>query len=385
LLQNQLKGILVMKPNKSTFKIGSVICFIIALVFCFTACSAQPTLTENVSENTTTSNTTVPPTEIVEETTPTTYKEPDYTIAFNETNIMKIYDVGNGAFQVHCEFDGTKPNQDFLHITLVNLSLMNDLGATDVSFIGMSGDDEPIFITYENGDIIPATYIVPDSWRDTEDEDAESYGVNSVLHINEALGISGTQNSRTSETTTESTTAVDLTPTVSNIYTGNGDDVIEIELLPEISVFQITGNADGRHFSVKGYNSDGDSTDLFVNTSDVYNGTVIDPTQETSLLEISATGEWEVEVSSIYSQQMISIGDTINGSGDEILLIKSYGKTASISGNPNERHFAVKTYGAAGNDLLINTTDVYDGKVMLNSEPVILEISAVGEWSVTFN
>lgn len=374
-----------MKPNKSTFKIGSVICFIIALVFCFTACSAQPTLTENVSENTTTSNTTVPPTEIVEETTPTTYKEPDYTIAFNETNIMKIYDVGNGAFQVHCEFDGTKPNQDFLHITLVNLSLMNDLGATDVSFIGMSGDDEPIFITYENGDIIPATYIVPDSWRDTEDEDAESYGVNSVLHINEALGISGTQNSRTSETTTESTTAVDLTPTVSNIYTGNGDDVIEIELLPEISVFQITGNADDMHFAVKGYDTDGNSTGLFVNTTDVYSGTVIDPTQETTLLEISATGDWKVEVSSIYSQQMISIGDTISGSGDEILLIKNYGKTASIVGNASEYHFAVKTYGAKGNDLLVNTTDPYDGKVMLNDEPVIMEITAVGEWSVTLN
>lgn len=168
------------------------------------------------------------------------------------------------------------------------------------------------------------------------------------------------------------------------IYTGKGDDVIDVTPPDGVWVLHAIGNKEERHFAVKGYDSAGNPTELFVNTTDPYDGTTLDPSLSTATLEINATGEWTIEFLPAVTLQTISKGETVTGSGDTVLLVVSYGSSATITGNTDERHFAVKSYGNSRNNLMVNTTDPYEGKVMIKGEPIFLEINAVGEWSITF-
>lgn len=168
-------------------------------------------------------------------------------------------------------------------------------------------------------------------------------------------------------------------------YTGSGDDVISISPFDGVYVFRISGNQGGNHFAVKGYDSTGNSTELLVNTTDPYSGITLDPSQSTSTLEISSTGSWNIDLVSIYEMPTISQGQQVSGTGDAVLQVLSYGTTASITGNDVSAHFAVKSYGTKGNDLMVNTTDPYSGKVMLKDDPIILQIMSEGDWSITFD
>lgn len=190
---------------------------------------------------------------------------------------------------------------------------------------------------------------------------------------------------------TESTPIPEPTPTPQLIipdpvtYSGSGDDVVTLDSFDGVFVFHITGNQSERHFSVKGYDVNGESTKLLVNTTSVYEGVTIDPSQETVLLEVKATGNWTIEVLSIFSMEAISSGETLSGSGDSVALVSSYGSSATISGNAGSHHFSVKSYGTERDKLLVNTTDVYEGTVVLTGKPIILEIDAEGEWSISFD
>ena len=197
------------------------------------------------------------------------------------------------------------------------------------------------------------------------------------------------ENAVTQEQTPASTPEPTPTPEVeipeTITYTGSGDDVITIGAFEDLRVFHITGNAADRHFAVKGYNEKGNYTELLVNTTDPYEGVTFDPKMETTTLEITATGEWSVDVVSILNMPLISAGETLSGDSDSIILLRDYGATATIKGNADERHFAVKSYGAKRDHLLVNTTEEYEGTVMLKDEPVILEVDAESPWTITLN
>lgn len=170
------------------------------------------------------------------------------------------------------------------------------------------------------------------------------------------------------------------------VYTGSGDDVIVIEPFDDdIWVLTITGNSEGRHFAVKGYDDASNSTELFVNTTNPYHGTTLDPSLSTSLLEISATGDWTIVLRSAYEMETISAGQTISGTGDSVLNVIDAGKTAYITGNTDSHHFAVKSYGFESNSLMVNTTDPYEGTVMLKGDPFLMTVSAEGDWTITFD
>ena len=120
------------------------------------------------------------------------------------------------------------------------------------------------------------------------------------------------------------------------VYEGSGDSVIEIEHPEGIYVLYVKGNSDSRHFAVKGYDEDSNNTELFVNTTDPYEGVTIDPDQETVMLEINASGAWVVEVRSIWSCDAISDSTPYTGTGDNIVLVNTKAKMAEIEGNKQE-------------------------------------------------
>lgn len=169
------------------------------------------------------------------------------------------------------------------------------------------------------------------------------------------------------------------------VYMGSGDDVLEIELLEGGCAFHVTGNQADRYFGVIGYDGSGKRIEAFVNTSDPYDGITYDPDQKTALLEIEATGEWAIELVPLAMLETISTGETITGEGDCVIRILESGATATISGNDTEVYFGVRSYAGSKREGLVNTTDKYDGTVMLKGSPDILVIEAEGAWSVTFN
>lgn len=187
-----------------------------------------------------------------------------------------------------------------------------------------------------------------------------------------------------SETPEESSgVVVDLEPVV---YSGSGNSVIDVDADGKAYVFHITGNEDDRHFSVKAYNADGTRKTLLVNKSDPYDGITVDTKFETASLEITATGDWTVELVPLASCPNISSGQTVTGTNDAVIIVKDSGKTASISGNDSDKHFAVKAYDGNGRyDLMVNATDPYEGTVMIENDPVLLTVTSVGDWSITFD
>ena len=110
------------------------------------------------------------------------------------------------------------------------------------------------------------------------------------------------------------------------VYTGNGDDVIEITPPDDLWAFRISGNSGAHHFSVTGYAENGEYNDLFVNTTEPYSGITLDQSQTTTMLEIKAEGEWTVELISFGVLDVIYGGDTYTGTGDMVFLMYDYGK-----------------------------------------------------------
>lgn len=169
------------------------------------------------------------------------------------------------------------------------------------------------------------------------------------------------------------------------VYSGTGDDVVQITPPEGKYVFRITGNQEGRHFSVKAYDSFAEYIDLLVNTTSQYSGVTYDPTQSTAMLEISATGDWTIELVSIYTMDALISGNSISGEGDAVLQVFAPVLTADIQGNDAAAHFSVKSYDMDGwyLDLLVNTTDPYSGTVMMGLDVSTLVISAEGPWTIT--
>jgi hypothetical protein len=185
--------------------------------------------------------------------------------------------------------------------------------------------------------------------------------------------------------TAQASEAPVLTIPESKFYSGSGDDVIEIEPVDSVWVLVVKGNDAGRYFAVKGYDKDGKYTELFVSTADPYTGITLDIDLATTTLEITATGAWEIEVRSVLALRTVSKGETISGTGDDVVWVMNNGKTAEISGNNSERYFAVKVYGVDYSDLLVSTADKYSGKVMLKGDASLLVITAEDDWTITLN
>ena len=184
----------------------------------------------------------------------------------------------------------------------------------------------------------------------------------------------------TPATPTPTPTPTPPPPSAPRYFSGTGDDVLVLEPFTGTYVFVITGNPYASHFAVHAH---GEWPNLLVNTLTEYTGTVFNREQDSATLEITATGDWTVQQRPLTEMRYIQAGMTIQGTGDEVLQVLSHGSTATIEGNEAERHFAVVGHGSRHN-LMVNTTSPYNGRVMLRGTYDILEISAVGDWTITF-
>ena len=81
-------------------------------------------------------------------------------------------------------------------------------------------------------------------------------------------------------------------------------------------------------------------------------------------------------------QFTVEVPGIYNGVGDQVVFLT--GKTpdlAIVKGNASGRYFAVLAYGDRKN-LLVNTTDPYQGTVIVPQKTMIVEVIAIGNWSI---
>lgn len=169
------------------------------------------------------------------------------------------------------------------------------------------------------------------------------------------------------------------------VLTGSGDSVVDFENPFEVSIAHVTANAASRHFSIWSYDANGNQVDLLVNTTDPYEGIVLMDTEIdsfTTRFEVTATGVWIIVVDHLTAARELEVPGTIEGVGDDVVILR--GGTpdlANVTGNEASRHFSIWGYGSSA-DLLVNTTDPYEGTVILSGDTIVLEITAVGPWSI---
>ena len=172
------------------------------------------------------------------------------------------------------------------------------------------------------------------------------------------------------------------------ILSGSGDSIIDIEKSNISMVVHIIGNSSSSHFAVTSYNKNGERIELLVNTTEPYNG--IRPLdlmsgEWTSRFEISASGDWIIEVLPLSSLRVLFVPGSIEGKDDEVFIVTGgIPDLAKINGNNSSNYFGVLAYNG-GRDLLVNTTDPYDGTVMLNNKTIIIEVIAIDGWSIEIN
>ena len=181
------------------------------------------------------------------------------------------------------------------------------------------------------------------------------------------------------------------------VYTGFGDDVIDIQK-PQIgkpAIALITGNNSESYFGVIPYNAAGERGYNLVNTADKYDGLVpldFGDKFETDMLEISASGPWEITLmalSELPSSANITNGVTFADDSEWVLrIVGSTSKTATIKGNAEGGFFCIFPYSDTKRlRSMVSTLDPYEGKVIIPSGTKYLHVIAEygSKWAITLN
>ena len=110
--------------------------------------------------------------------------------------------------------------------------------------------------------------------------------------------------------------------------------------------------------------------------------------QPTAWLEVNASGDWVIEAIPLklaWQDHVLNVPGTFEDSRDNVIFLgDNYPDRAKIQGNAHSGYFGVIAYNG-GWDLLVNTTDPYDGTVKLHRDSYALEIKATGPWSISIS
>ncbi|MFC1879467.1 hypothetical protein ACFLZW_06095 [Chloroflexota bacterium] len=172
-------------------------------------------------------------------------------------------------------------------------------------------------------------------------------------------------------------------------YSGQGDAVIDIAQIGGVGVLHIVGNASSGHFAVKNFAADGDYIDLLVNTTETYDGyrpINLWQDKQTVRLEITSDGPWKITLLPLAPEyvHIITAPGSYSGFGDDVLLLLGGDGpwVAKVIGNAAGHHLAVKSYGYNDYDLLVNTTDPYEGSGFTSDGIILFDVVAVGSWTI---
>jgi hypothetical protein len=174
------------------------------------------------------------------------------------------------------------------------------------------------------------------------------------------------------------------------VLEGSGDDVVIFDQpIPAVAAMEVVANASSRYFGIRPILASGESGSTLVNTTDVFNGTVLlrgAGDDAISGFEVTSNGPWTFTIKSIEEVSKLAAGESLEGSGDALIrLDETQGLTTiSVVANSESRYFGVRQHGDSSFSV-INTTDAYDGTVRLDSGTLLLEVTATGNWQISFS
>jgi hypothetical protein len=169
------------------------------------------------------------------------------------------------------------------------------------------------------------------------------------------------------------------------VFAGSGNGLVEIGDLREPVLLQISGNQDGRHFSVIGVSAEDTSVALFVSTVEPYRGIrplgfrrLVKP----AMLQVNASSDWSIRILPLSAARAITVPGSVTGVGDDVIALAcAHSCQATVEGNAARKHFSIKSLGKS-QKLLVNTTDPFAGTIAIPGGADYLEIRAAGDWSI---
>lgn len=173
----------------------------------------------------------------------------------------------------------------------------------------------------------------------------------------------------------------------STIIEGTGNSSFRIEPLSGWMLY-IKGNSEGARFTVEGLDSNRKRTELFVDTSEPFEGFGFDFKQKTRIIKVKATGTWQIEMRSVYTADILSLNTAYHGTGCRLLMLPALVNEAEIEGNEKQVYFGVrsftkKAFAFEEIELLVNECDKFAGTVKVEKNPRLLFVEAEGDWTIT--
>lgn len=166
-------------------------------------------------------------------------------------------------------------------------------------------------------------------------------------------------------------------------YTGSGEGQLIIDDIPGAWVLYAECDSEGP-FNVTGYDPNGNLARFFVTSAAPYTGTSIDISFVTTRIDVSASGDWRIEIRPLIDCDTIKTGDPLVSSGDTVLRIDGTPKTIEIHKDPDDSDFYAATIGTRYN-ILAKPETTADSTKTCNDDPQYLIVSSSGEWGIQFN
>lgn len=175
-----------------------------------------------------------------------------------------------------------------------------------------------------------------------------------------------------------------ILPWQSITYRGAGDDVVAVNKAPGPALAFINGNSGSGYFGVTSYGVGQKYLDLLVNTTDPYLGIRpidFDADELTTLFEVKGGGQWQIELHPLADARVLGTPGVISGTGDEVIALRGRPTTVYVEGNQIGYYFGIFGLGSSW-DLIVNETDPYSGRSLVDPGVRFLEIQATGAWSI---
>ena len=166
-------------------------------------------------------------------------------------------------------------------------------------------------------------------------------------------------------------------------YTGSGEGQLFINDIPGAWVVYAECDGEGP-FSITGYDPNGNLARFLVISSAPYAGTSIDASFVSTRIDVSASGNWRIEIRPLIDCDTIKTGDPLVSSGDTVLRIDGAPKTVEIHKDPDDSDFYAVTIGSRYRILAESDTGANTTKTC-NDDPQYLIVSSSGEWGIQFN
>jgi len=177
------------------------------------------------------------------------------------------------------------------------------------------------------------------------------------------------------------------------VETGTGNRVVSIEKWEEPALIHMQGNAGSVGYSL--FSVQNDDGLFYASSFYPYDGVkLLDyfPDSNTTSLVIEAEDDWRIEIFKLmgdfYQKRLLNTPGIYHGKDDDVLFIGEGRYQINVEGNSARANFSIWSHGDFGDsylmnqDLLVNVTDLYKGTIDLPEWVRILEIEAMGPWTI---